>query len=385
MIEPKNISQEKQIQSAFNESRKKISCGCTNCGLCQKECPFLQQYGSPKEISDAPNLTENKELAFACNLCELCTAVCPEGLNPAELFLLMRQNANAKGAGKDPKHRRMLQYEKTGISNRFSLAALPKGCDTVLFPGCTLPGTRPKTTLKLFEHLGQQIKALGIVLDCCSKPSHDLGHTTNFQSAFYELKAMLISSGITTVLTACPNCYKQFKTYGAPLNVTTVYEALEDAPLNHETEAYPTTIHDSCAVRFDDNIHKSVRRLLRRLKFSVVEMPHHTKKTLCCGEGGSTRWLSPELANQSLIARKQEAGNLPLITYCAGCAGYLSRVTPTVHLLDLIFSSSKKGVKKPSIAKAPFTYLHRLLLKRKIKHLLPGAFIAERPYLHTEG
>ncbi len=159
---------------------------CLECGLCVKECSFLQQYGSPKVIAASwqPDSPSGQQLPFFCNLCGLCTAVCPPkvGLDPAALFLEMRQQIVAREAAPFPEHRRLLAYEERGVSDRYSWFALLKNCDTVLFPGCAFAGTRPTRLLKLFEHLRQGIPSLGMVQGCCTKPSHDLGRTNFFRA-----------------------------------------------------------------------------------------------------------------------------------------------------------------------------------------------------------
>ena len=53
----------------------------------------------------------------------------------------------------------------------FSYYALPEGCNTVFFPGCTLSGTRSEKVILTYQRLKKSIPSLGIVLDCCTKPS----------------------------------------------------------------------------------------------------------------------------------------------------------------------------------------------------------------------
>ncbi|MCI5158776.1 MAG: hypothetical protein D3906_10130, partial [Candidatus Electrothrix sp. AUS1_2] len=143
---------------------------CLACGLCVRECRFLQEYGTPKAIASfwRPDTESGRRLPFSCNLCGLCAAVCPPriGCNPAAMFLEMRRQVAANGDAPFPEHKRLLAYEKRGTSSRFSCFALPKRCNTVLFPGCAFAGTRPARLLKLFKHLRRSIPSLGIVLGC---------------------------------------------------------------------------------------------------------------------------------------------------------------------------------------------------------------------------
>ena len=64
--------------------------------------------------------------------------------------------------------------------------------------------------LKLYEYLNKTIPGLGIVLDCCTKPSHDLGREGYFNSMFQEMKDFLVQNGVGGEMVACPNCFKIF-------------------------------------------------------------------------------------------------------------------------------------------------------------------------------
>ena len=144
------------------------------------------------------------------------------------LFPIDGADGSVQGIALFPEHKTLLGYEKLGTSKRYSYYALPEGCSTVFFPGCGLPGTRPKRTLQVFNHLRRSIPDLGIVLDCCAKPSHDLGREDFFNFLFGEMRDYLLRNGVRTVLTACPNCFRVFKEYGSGLSVRTAYEVLAE-------------------------------------------------------------------------------------------------------------------------------------------------------------
>ncbi|MBV5306016.1 MAG: VTT domain-containing protein [Desulfobulbaceae bacterium] len=353
---------------------------CTGCGLCQKECAFLKKYGTPKDIAKSYDPDKDSALAFECSLCNLCTAVCPFKVNPAAMFLEMRREAERRGKGAFPEHQPIRDYEKRGFSALFSYYGLPHGCDTVFFPGCGLPGTRPDKVIKLFTHLQKNIPTLGIVLDCCTKPSHDLGNQAFFTTMFSELRAYLQGHGVKTVIVACPNCYKVFQQYGGALTLTTAYEALllTDLPPTGQVSG-TVTVHDPCAVRFEASIHDAARHLLTKKGLQVEEMKHHHQQTICCGEGGSVGFLAPELSKKWSGMRKDEADGRTTLTYCSGCANYLNPVTPTFHLLDLVFEPEATMTGKAKISRAPFTYLNRLKLKRYFRKHLNPAISRERP------
>jgi Fe-S oxidoreductase len=365
-------------------SSKALAEKCIECPLCRRECAFLANHGNPKEIADRIDLQDDATLilAYKCSLCGLCGAVCPVELAPRDLFLEMRRAAVVKGITPFPEHKKLLDYEKLGTSKRYSYYALPEGCNTVFFPGCGLPGTRPKRTLQVLHHLRSFRPDLGIVLDCCAKPSHDLGREDFFDFLFGEMRDYLVRNGVRTILTACPNCFRVFKEYGSGLAVRTVYEVLTEQglPINQLPPRKPVAIHDPCAIRHDISIHDAVRTLVRSQGLSVEEMPHHGLKTLCCGEGGAVGFLASELAGQWGQRRRAETENRDLVTYCVGCSNLLEKLTPTHHLLDLFFEPEAilQGRVKP--AGPPWTYWNRLKLKRKLKKTMKAPVTRERTF-----
>ena len=214
-------------------------------------------------------------------------------------------------------------------------------------------------------------QTLGIVLDCCTKPSHDLGRRNHFEYMFGKLRQHLLDSNIRMVLVACPNCYKIFKDYVNGLEVQTVYEVIStgDLPAG-ATGSGEIVVHDPCPLREETAVQDSVRSILTRMGLSLSEMKHHGKLTVCCGEGGSVGFVRPVLAKKWGQIRRDDANGRKIVTYCAGCAGFLNRVTPTVHIADVLFSTDKAINGGLRVAKSPFTYINRLKLKKRFKGAL---------------
>lgn len=369
------------LSPALGLELARVAQTCTACGNCRRQCLFLERQGLPGAIAQALDPAQPAQLtmAFGCSLCGLCAAVCPEGLDPARLFLEMRRQAVAQGVGDLPAHRGLLAYQDRGLSRRYTWHALPPGCRTVFFPGCNLPGSRPRQTWALFERLRQADPALGLVLDCCAKPSHDLGRQAEFLAAFGELRDWLAAQGVERVLTACPNCQRVFAQYGQPLTARTVYQELAQAlPPGAPPEPLPGvwTLHDPCALRQDSASQQAVRALAARAGLALEEMPHHGRLTFCCGEGGGVAAQEPSLAQAWSQRRTQEAQGRRVLTYCGGCAARLGRSLPTSHLLDLLEgpqAASQALAGQVPVSKAPFTYLNRLRFKRRAQREIKAA------------
>jgi Fe-S oxidoreductase len=354
---------------------------CIECPACKNECPFLSKYGTPKAIAERFNPEKRKyqALPFECSLCGLCQAVCPLDLNPVKMFLEMRRKVVERGDGNLSSYSPLLRYEKRGTSKRYTYYALPERCDAVFFPGCALSGTRPEAVIKVCESLKVKIPNLGIVLDCCTKPSHDLGRMDYFKAMFNEMKDYLLGQGIKTVFVACPNCYQVFEEYGSPLKARTVYEILAEAPSISGKECQRfVTVHDPCVTRFERPVQNAVRALIRRQGVSIEEMEHWGEKTLCCGEGGAVGFIAPDLAENWKVRRKSEARGKRILTYCAGCADVLNQVVPTSHVLDLYFRPEAALKGKAKASRAPFTYWNRLRLKKYFQKNIPAIIRRER-------
>jgi Fe-S oxidoreductase len=379
----KNRQPDWDMERGITPLIQSLSAECNRCGLCRKHCGFLEQYGTPGEIADAADDRNQDpfDLAFACSLCNLCTAICPRDVDPAAFFLEMRRTAAFLGKGRFKAHKRLLAFEARGTSPLFSWYGFPENCDTVFFPGCALPGSRPGQTLALFRELQQHIPTLGIALDCCTKPSHDLGRMTHFKAFFGSLRKHFLSSGIRSVITACPNCHQVFGKYGSPLRVENAYQLLSETSKSRlRADDRVIAIHDPCAVRFETGIHEAVRNLATKSGAKITELPDRGLRTLCCGEGGAVGHLHPDLSERWTEARRKQTRGQCLVTYCAGCAGFLSRVTPTEHMLDLVFTKKACRPFGRKVTRPPLTYWNRLQLKWYLKRRLLRKISGNRPF-----
>ncbi|MEW5773478.1 MAG: (Fe-S)-binding protein [Thermodesulfobacteriota bacterium] len=345
--------------------------GCTRCGSCAVACGFLQQHGLPGAQAQALLDGGAAGDPYRCSLCGLCGAVCPEGLAPGEFFLALRREAVGRGGLDLARYRRLLAYEARGHSRLFAWRGLPPGCDAVFFPGCALPGTRPGTAWRLFAELRRHLPRLGVALDCCHKPSHDLGRQEFFAQRLAEVLAPLLECGVGRVLTACPNCHAVLSRHAEPLAVQTVYEFLAERGMSASPRATGrVTVHDPCPLRHADGVHDAVRRLLAGSGLEVEEMRSSRGRTLCCGEGGAVGCVAPELSAAWARRRGEEAAGRRIVTYCAGCAGFLSRVAPTVHLADLLCDPDLALSGRTRVWRSPFTWLNRLRLKLRLRRAL---------------
>lgn len=366
---------------------KTIAEDCVSCRLCVKECSFLQENGTPGEICFAflSGVSENFNSIFQCNLCGLCQAVCPKELDCSASFLEIRKALQNK-AGKYhnalsilPEHSTICRYEAIGSSPMFSLYLFPEGATSVFFPGCTLAATRSGVTRATYEYLKSIVPNIGIVLDCCTKPSHDIGLNDRFLISFRKLVSRLIKHNIKRIITACPSCHATFSKYAPEFEATTVYEMLALRPPPFTAEHTTTiSIHDTCTSRYNNDIQESVRTLVKWTGAKLEEMSHSRSRAICCGEGAAASFIAPHLKNKWTNLRKKEANGHRVVTYCAGCSSSLSKSISTTHLLDLLFDSKKALRHREKVTRAPFTYISRLFLKKQLQKSVVTANIFKK-------
>ena len=366
------------IERIFSEPSPSREPVCTGCGTCLGGCAFLREHGSPLEIRDMleTNPDEAFRLAFLCSLCGLCTAICPEGDDPAAFFLSLRRDAVAGGKVDLAPYSTLLSYEARGVSRRYTWSHLPDGCDTVFFPGCGLSGTRHEKTHRTWEYLKEKFPATGLVLDCCTKPSHDLGRQEAFEGAFGEMRGWLLEQGVRRVVVACPNCFKVFSQYGEGLETVSVYELMaEDPVLIPATLSGPHIIHDPCPVRFEGGIQKAVKGLALRSGATVVDSARGGRLTLCCGEGGAVGAVCASYSGDWLDRIQKRGNGGAFLTYCSGCASRLGKNGETRHILDLYFNEDGEACR---VARSPMTYVNRLRLKQRVKKMSEPAVARDR-------
>ena len=84
-------------------------------------------------------------------------------------------------------------------------------------------------------------------------------------------------------------------------------------------------------------------------------------------------YVKPEFADSWSGIRAREYGGRQVVTYCAGCAAYLKRAVPIVHIADLLYRPEAALEGHLKVARTPFTYLNRLLFKWRLKRELKAS------------
>lgn len=111
-----------ELSASLRDAIDTIRDRCSDCEACKTQCAFLQEYGTPIAIIGKYDFSrpDHQAVAFECSLCSLCGAVCPENLEPGDLFYAIRREAMNTGKVNLSRYRAILGYEKCGSSPLFS-------------------------------------------------------------------------------------------------------------------------------------------------------------------------------------------------------------------------------------------------------------------------
>lgn len=109
---------------ALAEGGRCLSCECRKC---VKECLMLQEYAStcPKHLFEKYLNGEEVDpvVAYSCNMCNLCTIVCPKSYKIAEPLMAMRKEYVKQNNGKSPMkgHNAIYMHQKLGFGKLFTI------------------------------------------------------------------------------------------------------------------------------------------------------------------------------------------------------------------------------------------------------------------------
>lgn len=309
-----------------NETPIKDADQCIHCHICRKNCSFLEKYHI--DIGDTVRL---KELAYHCFLCGTCTAVCPIGIDGRGVILGMRQAEVEQNHGRcREKGYAMLLAEKQNYLFRNERHITGK---SVLFPGCNFPSFYPRTAKKLIQILRQKA-GMGLLLDCCGKPVGELGLKAREEQVVRGIDASLLRAGAEEVVMICPNCYDFLKDR-LNVKVVSIYEKLSELGMGAQVEG-KASLFLPCPDR-------EQRQWVSWLEPFLKETPDIIEGTQCCGLGGCAGGREPELA-ADMARRVKEQGYGHVYTYCASCAGNLTRngCEGVTHLLTGILETREQ-------------------------------------------
>ena len=314
--------------AAQREADRCLGCSCSQC---VQHCTFLQHYvtdGRAGARDLVQLLIEQGEaephIPYSCNICGLCQAVCPQGLNTGRACLEFRERLVAAGKAPLPQHQAIQNYERWGTHPTFALSRPDPATGRarrVFFPGCALSGHSPHLVKSAYAYLRQRLPDTGIILNCCGAPSQLLGQRQELERVAGGVAAELARLGATELIAACTHCLHTIRDFLPGIKTRSIYEVMAETGLPPELargKKLVFNIQDACGARQSPEIHEAVRHLVQAAGHGLEEMAHTRERSLCCGSGGMAAAVAPDLARQLTEARLAEA-KFDLVTYCAAC------------------------------------------------------------------
>jgi len=370
---------------AMREAQRCIRCECLEC---VKACAYLAQFGSyPKRyirqiynnLSIVMGTRHANKLINSCSLCGLCAEVCPEDVDMAAICKDARQTMVAQERMPPSAHDFALRDMAFSHGEKFALSRNAPGTTTseyVFFPGCQLAGSSPHHVERVYAHLRQSLGGrVGLMLDCCGAPADWAGRTDRVAEMRADITRNLGEMGTPTVILACSSCYQIFQSQMPEVEITSLWEILEQHPLPEQVNAAGTVaIHDPCTARYQTGVQDSVRRLVQRAGYQIEELALSRERTECCSYGGLMWLANPPLA-QEVVRRRVDASDRDYVTYCAVCRDFfVAQGKRTLHVLDILFG----GERRQAVGYSE-RHRNRAWLKRKLLQDYWGEQMAELP------
>ena len=376
-IQKDNDEFDSYLLKVYEPNLSKLLKKCYNCGRCSGVCQIskVQKFTPSRIIQMILEGFEeeiiNSGVLWDCLMCNSCLQMCPKDINFADIVRIARykmlkkdiQNLDRSVAHKGiyPLMAELMSQDNIKIER--PLDWIPKDCKTsdkgkiLYFVGC-LPffsydfqdlDSIASSTLKILCQIEKEPLVVLKEEICCG---HDLYWGQGKLEVFIELakknKKKFEEAGISTIVTACAECYRTFKIdypklfedfndkFEVKHIIEYVFEKWEEGKIqfnnpNGSKEIIPFTFHDPCRLsRFlpkNNNIIKNSREIFEHLKkigYDFIEMEHNQGKSYCCGVNS---WMNCNERSKALRYKRlseAKAVGKKLITSCPKCRNHLT-------------------------------------------------------------
>ncbi|HZK52888.1 MAG TPA: FAD-dependent oxidoreductase [Desulfosporosinus sp.] len=370
-------------EEAVQEASRCLNCQCLEC---VKACKYMEHYGSyPKNYlrqiynNDAivMGIRHGNKMINSCSLCGQCAVICPQGLDLGQTCKATRESMVSKGKMPASAHDFALRDMAFNNSEEFAFTRHQPGHNTsqyVFFPGCQLSASSPEQVEKVYAYLTEKLPGgVGLMLRCCGAPADWAGQQDLFQKGLEGLVKEWVKLGKPQLIVACSTCHSMFKDrFPKVVSLWALMSHLDLPAQSDRSSSGPSVsqgkvaVQDACTTRHEPVIHDAVRHILTKLGYEVEELPYNKERTKCCGFGGLTSFVNPELGKEIVEDRIHES-QTDYVAYCSMCRdNFASQGKRTFHLLDLIFGTNlEEAANRPGVG-ISYRQENRARLKRKL-------------------
>ena len=337
------------------EAERCLEC---NCSICIDKCMLMQHYNTnPKRIAADLGLTVlpidekikriGSRMLNSCSLCNLCTAVCPAGIDTCEAMYSSREIMSNSEHIPPAYHDFWMEDMEFSMSEEAFYVVKPKSetSEFVFFPGCQLTASSPELVEKTYEYIKSLSPSASMILSCCGIPAEWAAETEVFEGIMRRLEKELKSMGFPKMLFACSSCMKTFNNRHPEIEGKLIYEWLleSDIEINHDciteaTKPIKACVYDPCSSRYDSVGQNAVRKLAEKYGYELEEIDSGKHEAACCGFGGHIYSANPELYGKIVNERISDSKN-SYITYCANCRdAFILAGKESRHILEVLFA-----------------------------------------------
>lgn len=363
--------------NAVNEAKRCLKCSCD---ACMRHCDLMRYFSKyPKRIGEEVEITIHPgtldgngtvatRLISTCNQCGLCKEICPLGIDTGDFLLQSHRAMREKGAMPWAFHDFWLRDMEFANGEAARLCRLPAGYDKsqyVLLPGCQLGASDPRYVTESYRFLLSHHSDTALMLGCCGAPAEWAGDESLHGEVMAKLREDWISLGKPTVVFACPTCKRMFQRYLPEIEGVFLYDLLlkwGGAP-SKDGRGEIVSVFDPCASRDEPELQQTIRKLAKKVGFSLEPLPYEGKFARCCSWGGQVSTANPSFAREVVKARIAENSH-PYIAYCINCRDiFAAAQKPVYHILDILFGLHDSGRLPPTVTERR---QNRVSLKRQM-------------------
>jgi Fe-S oxidoreductase len=314
---------------------------CMQCGTCTTVCPVnnVSTYSARRILraisTDSATVEDVDKNVWNCLTCNACVENCPRGIEIIDVTRTIRQR-NIQ-SGKIPEYLQAplnslkeqnnpwqgAPAQRAAWAGDAALPAVTPETEYCLFTCCTTaydetPAQRNKMAgralLRLLQTAGLSVGTLGDKESCCGDLAHRSGDTATFNKLAAKNRAALAEAGVQKMVTASPHCLTAFSQYYEGLNLPAehytelLWRLIQEGTVRPVKELRRTvTYHDPCYLGRYNGVYDAPRQILSSIPgFTLVEMAHNRRQSLCCGGGGGGIFKEQPAENLGAM-RVQEA------------------------------------------------------------------------------
>ncbi len=315
------------------------------------------------KVEPSPGLIE---VAMNCLLCGACATMCPPGFEATAFIRDLRDHAVQEGFHINNRHKAILENLSSSgnpwgaaASERITAdkvgAVSPEEAECLLFLGCHagLGKASVESVIKVLNAAGVSFAVLPDE-PCCGAPALDMGDRELFEEMADKTIAAIEESGVERVVTLCPHCAStmtndywevgDLEAEVVPI-IDLLAELIGEGRLElKEGDGRTVSFHDPCHLARYLEQCDSPREVLEAMpELELKEMTRSREATFCCGSGGWSCEVVPELSTwtaQERLKELDETGADTVVTACSYCQGWLGKLAgekfKVTDLVDLV-------------------------------------------------